>query len=457
MNLNLLILAAGEGTRMKSSISKVMHPVLGKPMLSYVLETARTISPSKTAVVIGRGSDIVKKLIENYGFKAILQRERRGTGHAVSMAEDTFGKLEEPLVVVYGDNPFLQPQTIKKLVDEFNKNKASASVLTIEPEDLHGYGRIIRNKTGGIEAIVEEKDCSFSQKSIKEVNAGSYCFAAKELFGALKEVKSHNKQNEFYLTDVIGIMVNKGLKVVPVKISEEWQIIGVDSRKKLAFANRILKQKINDKWMEEGVTIIDPETTWIESAVTIGKDTVILPGTFLKGNTIIGEFCQLGPNCVLEDTTVERNSKIEFAVIKESHIGENAKIGPFCYIRNETVVENGVKIGTFVEMKKSRVGKNSKVPHLSYIGDAEIGENVNIGAGSITCNYDGTKKNKTYVGDNAFIGSDTLFIAPVKVGKGAVTGAGSVVRKDVENNEVVVGMPARRIRKKKTKEDNVSS
>lgn len=433
---------------MRSKMIKVMHPVLGKPMLSYVLETAASLKPSRVAVVTGKNSGIVNDLIGKYLFDTVTQTERLGTGHAVLMAKDVFSSSKEPLVVVYGDNPFLQAETISQLVKTFYETKASSSVLTIEAKDPHGYGRILKNEVGDILEIKEEKDCSDLQREITEVNSGCYCFETAELFNALEKVKPNNKQNEIYLTDVIGILVQSGKKVVPVKIYDEWQTLGVDSRKKLALANQILKDRINDHWMAEGVTIVDPANTWIESDVKIGPDTTIWPGTYLKRESIIGGDCQIGPNAIIDNSKIGNNVSLRFADIKDSEVKDDANLGPFCYLRNGTVIDTGAKVGTFVEVKNSAVGTKSKVPHLSYIGDAQIGKNVNIGAGSITCNYDGIKKSGTKIGDNAFIGSDTLFVAPVDIGEGAMTGAGSVVRRDVAENEVVAGVPAKVIRKK---------
>lgn len=448
MKFHLLILAAGEGTRMRSKLVKVMHPVLGKPMLTYVLETAARLEPLSATIVTGKDGKIVNDLVGNFNFKTVTQTERLGTGHAVLTAKDLYAGVEEPLVVVYGDNPFLQSETVAKLVEAYYTSEAFASVLTVEATDPHGYGRILKDKTGNILEIKEEKDCNEEQRKITEVNSGCYCFNSKQLFKALDRVKPNNKQNEIYLTDVIGIMVSNGQKVVPIKILEEWQTLGVDSRQKLALANMILRDRINEHWMTEGVSIVDPRNTWIGSDVIIGADTTILPGTHIQGTSIIGGDCLIGPDTIIADSKIGKGCNAQFAVIKDSEVFDNVNLGPFCYLRGGAFISDGAKVGTFVEIKNSLVGPKSKVPHLSYMGDAVIGKNVNIGAGSITCNYDGTKKSKTTIGDNAFIGSDTLFIAPVEVGKDAMTGAGSVVRQNVAQNEVVAGVPAKKIKGK---------
>lgn len=448
MKFNLLILAAGEGTRMRSKLIKVMHPVLGKPMLAYVLRTAAALEPSKVAIVTGKDSSVVNSLVGEFNFETVTQTERLGTGHAVMMARELFENSDEPLVVVYGDNPFLQAKTIAELVNVYYETQSFASVLTVQAQDPHGYGRILKDSSGNILEIKEEKDCNDEERKITEVNSGCYCFNSQELFKALDQVRPNNIQNEIYLTDVIGIMVKNGQKVAPIKIYDEWQTLGVDSRQKLAQANAILRDRINERLMAEGVSIIDPQNTWIESDATIGPDTTIYPGTYIKGATVIGADCQVGPNTIIENSKIGNGCVIQIAVIKDSEILDKANLGPFCYLRGGAVISDGAKVGTFVEIKNSLVGPQSKVPHLSYMGDAEIGKNVNIGAGSITCNYDGSKKSKTIIGDDSFIGSDTLFIAPVEVGKNATTGAGSVVRQDVADNEVVAGVPARKIKDK---------
>lgn len=448
MDFNVLILAAGEGTRMKSAIPKVLQPILGIPMLRYVLKTVESLKPVKSAIVLGNGKENVQKAVDLDGYTIVTQKERLGTGHAVLSADKELSSSPHPTVVLYGDNPFLQASTIKELVSAYYSGEFGASILTVRATDPAGYGRIIRDSNDNLSSIVEEKDADQKQRLINEVNAGSYCFNTRKLFEYLSDVKPHNKQKEIYLTDVIGIMVDSGHKIQPVMADNEMETMGIDSKNKLAAANALMRDKINSKFMEEGVTIQDPLSTWIQPDVEISRDTVILPNTLINGRTSIGEECIIGPNTLIEDARIGNRAKIQFAVVKESSIGSDTSLGPFCYLRNQAVINDSAKVGTFVEIKKSSIGKKSKVPHLSYMGDAEVGEDVNIGAGSITCNYNGKTKHKTKIGDNAFIGSDTLFVAPVNVGEGAVTGAGSVVKKDVDVKEVVAGMPARKIRKR---------
>jgi bifunctional UDP-N-acetylglucosamine pyrophosphorylase/glucosamine-1-phosphate N-acetyltransferase len=453
----ILILAAGEGTRMKSKTPKVLQPIMGKPMLSYVLKTARDIQPEKIVVVVGHGQDKVVKVLDGGTFTSVVQEEQLGTGHAVLCAADILAQGGNPLVVLYGDNPFIRATTIDKLVNTFLENKAAASILTVEAADPKGYGRVIKSDAGMINKIIEEKDASVEQRKIKEVNAGSYCFDSQKLFKALESLEPNNNQKEIYLTDVIEKFVLAGENVVPVKAEFQWETMGVDSREKLAQANAILRDQINKRLMAEGVMITDPSTTWIDNEAKIGNDTTILPFTFIQGKTEIGQDCKIGPNVIIENSKLGNECSVVFSVIKESKIGNNVQLGPFCSIRKDTQAEDFSKIGTFVEIKKSKVGKKSKVPHLSYIGDAEIGYDVNIGAGSITCNYDGVNKNQTIIEDGAFIGSDTLFVAPVKVGRGAVTGAGSVVKNDIGTDEIVAGVPARHIKRKNVKEKSGSN
>lgn len=456
-SLTILILAAGEGSRMKSKTPKVLQPIMGKPMLSYVLETAESLKPAEIVVVVGHGQEKVVKVLDGGKFKTAVQSEQVGTGHAVLCADGMLKNNNGPLVVLYGDNPFIQATTLERLVRAFSENDAAASLLTVDTMDPKGYGRIIKDKEGMITKIVEEKDANEDQKKIKEVNAGSYCFDTAELFRILETLEPNNRQKEIYLTDVIEKIVLQNKKVAPVKAEFEWETLGVDSREKLARANAILRSQINSRIMSQGVTIVDPDTTWIDNDVKIGNDTTILPFTFIYGETEIGEDCRIGPSVTIENSSIGNGSQVIYSTIKNSEIKDNVNIGPFSSVREGAFADNDVRIGSFVEIKKSKIGNKSKVPHLSYIGDAEIGNGVNVGAGSITCNYDGVKKNKTTIEDGAFIGSDTLFVAPVKIGKGAVTGAGSVVKKDVVAEEIVAGVPARRLKKKDENKKRSSS
>lgn len=453
MDFSILILAAGEGTRMKSKTPKVLQPVLNRPMISYLLDTSKLLDPKKIVIVVGHGQEKVKDVIGNHKVEITIQEKQRGTGDAVLSAKNNFREMSHPVVVLYGDSPFIKKETIERLVDNYTSEKSAISILTINVSDPTGYGRIVRSGDGRINRIIEEKDANVEQKEIKEVNTGCYCFEPNLLFGTLETLKPNNNQKEIYLTDVIekAILANK--KVVSIQTNDEMEIYGIDSRQKLARANAMMRDKINNSLMDDGITIIDPDTTWIGDDVKIGNDTTIMPNTFIREGTQIGADCEIGPNVIIKNSKIGKGCSVVNAVIIESIIEDDVSIGPFSYLRKGTYVKNNSKVGTFVETKNATINSNSKVPHLSYMGDVEIGENVNIGAGSITCNYDGVSKNKTVIEDGAFIGSDTLFVAPVKIGKGAVTGAGSVVRKDVSPKEVVAGVPAKHIKEKKSQKE----
>jgi len=435
MNLAVVILAAGEGTRMKSSLPKVLHKICGRTIISHVVKVAQNLNPTKIIVVVGHQKEKVTEDLGN-GVEVVVQENQLGTGHAVLAAEQSLGKYEGDILVLSGDSPLIRTRTLLKLIKLRGENGAAA-VLTAKLKNPDGYGRIIR-RGEEITGIVEEKDATPDEIKIDEVNSGIYCFAGGELFGSLREASNDNEQGEYYLTDVIGILKNKGKKIVGMVAEDESEILGINSRKQQAEADKIMRGRITDRLMNEGVTFIDPGLVFIEPDVVVGKDTTVYPLTFLEGETLIGEGCEIGPSVKLVDTTVGKNVKIQNAIIKESVIEDEANLGPFCSLRKGTRIGRGVKIGTFVEVKKSEIGANAKVPHLSYMGDAVVGENVNIGAGSITCNYDGVKKHKTVIEDDVFIGSDTMLVAPLRIHKGAMTGAGSTITHDVPAGSLAV-------------------
>lgn len=436
MSLAVLILAAGEGTRMKSSRPKVLHSICGEPMIHFVLKSVENLVPERTVVVVGHHADKVKAALE--GVEFALQEEQLGTGHAVSMTEEMLAGFDGTVIILSGDTPLLTTGTLQDMLGIHTSNEAAATLLTARMNNPTGYGRIIRSASGTVEAIVEQKDATDEQRAIQEVNSGTYCFNKEKLFRALKEIDSNNKQGEFYLTDVIKVLSERGEKIMASLADNPQETMGVNTRVQLAEADRVMRGRINEGHMLGGVTLIDPATTFIADGVTIGKDTVIYPMTFISGTTKIGEGCIIGPSSRLVDCQVGNAVVIESSVVKESVIEDAAELGPFCHVRPGTVVKIGAKVGGFVEVKKSQIGRGSKVPHLSYIGDTQIGDYVNIGAGSITCNYDGTNKHQTIVEDGAFVGSDTMLVAPVRVGKGAFIGAGSVITKDVPDDSLAV-------------------
>ncbi len=428
--LTSIILAAGQGTRMKSKLPKVLHPLLGRPMLQYIVDAANKVGASRTIVVVGfEGQQVIDTIGPKLEY--VWQKEQKGTGHAVMMARDILSTLTGDLLILYGDTPLLRAETIKDLVDAKRTRQAVAAVLTTEVKNAAGFGRIIRGGDGNITAIVEDKDASPAQKEIKEVNTGVYCFDIPHLLEALSEITPRNAQGEYYLTDVIKIFVEKGLKVTGWVTDAAEEVMGPNDRIQLASTENFLKQAINHHWMSQGVTIEDPLFTYIGPEVQIGRDTAILPGTFLLGKTIIGEGCLIGPHTRVVDSMIGDQTSVQFSQIIETHLGPGNNVGPFAYIRPGTVTAENVKIGDFVEIKNSRIGNKTKVPHLSYIGDSQVGAGVNIGCGTITCNYDGVHKHQTVIQDDVFIGSNTNLVAPVIVGEGATVGAGSTITKEV--------------------------
>lgn len=440
MNLAVVILAAGMGKRMKSAVPKVLHPVLGRPMLSHVLDAVKKLSPDRIVIVVGKGSRDLKSVIGSEGISYAVQDKQLGTGHAANSARSDLAKFRGNILILNGDFPLITSKSLKRFLSRHEKNKSDVSVMTALLDDPAGYGRIVRNKNEGVEEIVEEKDATSEQRKIREINSGTYCVKSAFLWDALSRINSRNKQREYYLTDIIGIASRNKREVSGVVVSDSDEVIGVNDRAQLSRVENIMKERINSRLMRSGVTIIDPASTYISPDVKIGRDSVLYPGTHIYGNTRIGAGSTIGPSVWIEDSelgngvTVKLSSYISNAVIKN-----DVTVGPFAHLRPETRIMEGAKIGNFVEIKQSEIGRGSKVPHLSYVGDAVLGKGVNIGAGSITCNYDGFNKHQTVVADDVFIGSDTMLVAPVKVGKGATTGAGSTITKDVPEGALAIG------------------
>lgn len=440
MSIAAVVLAAGIGKRMKSRVPKVLHPVLGKPMLSYVIDAVRGVSPAKIVVVLGRGRDDVKKSVDSKGIIFVEQGVQLGTGHAANCARKELGGFRGDILVLNGDFPLITSQSLKSLVKKHESEKADISILTARLQDPFGYGRVLRNNKGEIESIVEERDASPEERKINEINSGTYCVKSGFLWEALNGVGSGNKQKEYYLTDIIGIARKKLRKISGVVARDSNEVVGVNDRAQLSEVEALLRKRINDTLMRAGVTLIDPGETYISPDAGIGTDTVIYPNTYIYGKTVIGRGCSIGPGAWIEDSVLGNGVTIKLSsYISKSLIRDDVTVGPFAHIRPDVEIMEGAKIGNFVEIKKSRIGRGSKVPHLSYIGDAVIGKDVNIGAGSITCNYDGYKKHETVIADGVFIGSDTMLVAPLKVGKGATTGAGSTITKDVPEGALAIG------------------
>jgi bifunctional UDP-N-acetylglucosamine pyrophosphorylase/glucosamine-1-phosphate N-acetyltransferase len=435
VNVTALILAAGEGTRMKSATPKVAHQILGVPMIRYVIRSAQAAGCDRVVAVTGHGAETVEALA---GDVVCVRQERQlGTGHAVMCAREAV-EQDGLLVVLSGDTPLLSAETIAGLVAVQETSGAAVTVLTTRLSDPSGYGRILRGRDGTVESIVEEKDCTAEQRRIDEVNTGTYCFDAGVLFAHLDRLTTDNAQGEYYLTDMISVFAAEGLMVAATESPDPLETLGVNSRVQLAEASKVLQRRINLHHMLGGVTMTDPDLVWVGPEVRLGRDVELLPMTMLFGSTAIEEGAVIGPNTRITDSTVGAGAHVDSSVLVEASVGPGAHVGPVAYLRPGAVLGDSAKAGACVEIKNSIVGANSKVPHLSYIGDTTIGEGVNVGAGSITCNYDGFNKHRTEIGDGAFIGTDTMLVAPVRVGQGAVTGAGSSIARDVPDGALAV-------------------
>ncbi|MCG0277893.1 MAG: bifunctional UDP-N-acetylglucosamine diphosphorylase/glucosamine-1-phosphate N-acetyltransferase GlmU [Thermanaeromonas sp.] len=414
---------------MRSDIPKVLHRVAGRALVEHVLAALEGAGLQEIVVVVGHGGEAVRSYLGSR-YKYAWQERQLGTGHALAQARELAGGAST-LLVLCGDTPLLRPSTLVELLKKHREEKAAASILVASLEDPTGYGRVVRGPSGRVERIVEEKDAGPQEKAIKEVNSGTYCFDASLVWPALEEIKPLNAQGEYYLTDVIELFCLRGEKVLAVECPDPEEILGVNDRVDLARAARVLRRRINEELMRKGVTIVDPATTFVDAGVEVGRDTILLPFTFLEGKTTIGSRCTVGPQTTVRDSSIGEETCVSYSVVLGSAVGARCQIGPFAYLRPGTVLADRVKVGDFVEIKASRVGEDSKVPHLTYLGDAEVGKNVNIGAGTITCNYDGHRKWTTVIGDGAFIGSNTNLVAPVEVGEKALVGAGSTITKNV--------------------------
>lgn len=438
-----IVLAAGEGKRMKSNTPKVLHRVLGISMLKNVIRELRKTDIDKIIVIVGHGKEEVIKEIEDLGEDVIYKEQPigedapYGTGYAAIQALDEI-EDEDEVLVVCGDTPLLRGETLKDFLDYQKQEESEGTVMTAIVEDNFGYGRIVRDEEGNVKKIVEEKDASPSEKEIKEINSGVYGFTGRALIENLKDLDTDNSQGELYLTDVIRLLNEQDKKVSGFVIEDNKEILGVNSRLQLVECDKILRNRINKKWLEEGVTIIDPSSTLISPNSTIGRDTYIGPNVRILGDTNIGNGCIIEGDTKIVDSDIGDNVEIKSTYITESKVEENVTIGPFAQLRPKSIIRKGAHIGNFVELKKTDFGKDSKAGHLAYLGDSKVGEDVNIGCGVITVNYDGEKKEKTIIGDHAFIGSNSNLIAPIEIGKNAFVAAGSTITKNVDEEDLAI-------------------
>lgn len=439
MPITAVVMAAGEGTRMKSSHPKVMHKMLDKPLVWWALKHAKEAGATRLVCVVGNGAQEVRGYLEGCSeffeddceLIFVEQTERLGTGHAVRVAAEALGGFAGPTLVLNGDTPLVRPQTLTMLVEATQTAHNACTVLTMEPPDPFGYGRVLRDENNKITCIVEEKEATPTQRAVRECNSGMYCFCGRRLTSGLSKITNNNAKGEYYLTDLVDIYRSEGEPVGALLCEDFEETLGVNSRVQLAEATRIMQARINHAHMEAGVTMLDPTQVWIGPCASIGKDTVLMPQTFIWGNSVIGEACEVGPNSRVENSHVGNNCVVDETILQDSIIDDEVKCGPRAYLRGGAHLCRGAKAGTHVELKKSTVGAGSKVPHLSYIGDCTMGEGVNIGGGTITCNYDGINKHPTTIGDRVFIGSDTMLVAPVTIGDDACVGASSCITQDV--------------------------
>ncbi|MDN3956907.1 bifunctional UDP-N-acetylglucosamine diphosphorylase/glucosamine-1-phosphate N-acetyltransferase GlmU [Sporolactobacillus laevolacticus] len=436
-NRYAIILAAGKGTRMKSKLYKVLHQVCGKPMIRHVVDEAGRADFSKIYVIVGHGANDVKAAVGKDA-ECLLQKEQLGTGHAVLQAADQLADLDGTTVVLYGDTPLITHQTIEKLIHIQEEQHAAAAVLTATIEDPTGYGRVIRDASGNVAKIVEDKDANSDEKRVKEINTGIYCFNNRKLFTLLRQVTNNNAQGEYYLPDVIGLLVQGSEKVIAYETESFEETLGVNDRIQLAAAGKYMQEHINQTMMKNGVTLVDPASTYLSAECTIGNDTVIYPGTIISGQSRIGSGCTVGPHSQIKNCVIGDETQIEQSVLEDSWIGNRVQIGPFAHIRPLSKIHDQAKVGNFVEVKNTEIGERSKASHLTYLGDATLGKDVNMGCGTITVNYDGKDKFATKIGDGAFIGCNANLVAPVTIGEGAFVAAGSTITQSVNNNALAI-------------------
>lgn len=442
-NLVAVILAAGKGTRMRSKLPKVLHKVGGKAMLQHVLDAATVAGCGEKVVIVGHEAELVEQAVGDQA-KIALQAEQLGTGHAMMQTADALKDFNGTVLILCGDTPLLDGEELKKFCEAHRASGAAATVLTAIMDDPSGYGRIVRDADGNVRAIVEQKDATPEQLAIKEINTGIYCMECPLMFEMLATLTNNNAQGEYYLTDVLEKLNEAGKKVGGISTADSDMIMGINSRRQLAVAEGVMRQRVLDKLMDSGVTIMDPASTFIESSVKIGKDTIIYPFTWLEGSTVIGEDCEIGPQARFTNVKVGDDNHLQFIYAHDCEVQNHVTAGPYVHLRPDTIIGDRVKIGNYVEVKNSNVGTGTKLPHLTYIGDSDIGSGVNMGCGCITVNYDGKKKHRTVIGDNAFVGCNTNLVAPVTVQANTYIGAGSTITKEVPENALGIARAKQR-------------
>lgn len=432
-----VILAAGMGTRMKSAMPKVLHKVCGKALCKWVIDASKEAGADKVVTIIGHGADMVRPQIEN-DTEIAVQAEQKGTGHAVMQAADFIKESQGSVVILNGDTPLIKAETIKKAIEFHNASGNQATVITAILDDATGYGRIVRNADGNVIKIVEHKDATEEERKINEINSGMYVFDAQSLVYSLDKLEPNNAQGEYYLTDTLEILLSAGKKIGAYAIEDNDEIRGINNRIQLNEAETIMRDRINRFHMTEGVTMINPSAAYIEAGVKIGRDTIIGANVELKGNTVIGEGCEIGQGSRLENAVLGNNVTVMSSVVLDSEIGDGTNVGPFAYVRPNCKVGESVKVGDFVEIKNTNIDDGTKISHLTYIGDSDVGKNVNFGCGTVTCNYDGTKKYRSQIGDNVFVGCNTNLVSPVKVGDRSYIAAGSTITEDIPEGSLSI-------------------
>ena len=446
MKPTVVILAAGLGTRMRSGLAKALHPLAGRPLVQHVLEAVSALAAERTVVVLGYQADRVRKLVEGYGATIVLQAEQLGTGHAVMQAHEVIAAAKGPVLILCADTPLLTTATLSSLVDLHAASRAAVTVMTAVVRKPFGYGRVVRGKSG-IMRIVEEKDATPAQRKIAEVNAGIYCFEKKFLLESLKSIKNNNAQGEYYLPDTITLARKKRLPVEGLVCGDADEVMGVNTREDLSRAEGIVRSRINRGWMLAGVTMLDPGAIFIGSEVTLGRDCILYPNVRIEGKTTIGRGCTVFSGTRILDSAIGNEVTVkDCSVIEASTVSDNASVGPFAHLRPGSLIGARARIGNFVEIKKSSIGEGSKANHLAYIGDATVGKDVNIGAGVITCNYDGFDKFPTIIEDGVFVGSDSQLVAPVRIGRGALIAAGATITRNVPADALAISRTPQEIR-----------